>query len=87
MISIDINYWIFRSRIGAFLRGEERQRFVSGNGSLSANRTTDEWKITLSASGFYGLDHFEFQDGSTFTSISRFYGVSAFGYMEVTLFN
>ncbi len=78
MISIDINYWSFRIRIGAFLRGEERQRFVSGNGSLSANRTTEEWKITLSAFGFYGVDHFEFQDGSTFTSISRNYGTNAF---------
>lgn len=72
------NYWIFRIRIGAFLRGEERQRFVSGNGSLSANRTTEEWKITLSAFGFYGEDHFEFEDGSTFTSVSRNYGANVF---------
>ncbi len=72
------NYWIFRVRIGAFLNGEQRQRFIAGNGSLSANRTTEDWKITLSAFGFYGEDHFEFDDGSTFTAISRTYGADAF---------
>ncbi len=72
------NYWIFRIRVGAFLNGEQRQRFISGNGSLSANRTTEDWKISLSGSGFYGEDHFEFEDGSTFTSIRRSYRASAF---------
>lgn len=72
------NYWIFRIRIGAFLNGEARQRFVSANGSISANRTTEDWKITLEAFGFYGEDHFEFEDSSTFTAISRTYGVDAF---------
>ncbi len=72
------NYWIFRIRVGAFLNGEERQSFLSGNGSLSANRTTEDWKTTLSAFAFYGEDHFEFEDGSTFTSISRTYGTDAF---------
>jgi hypothetical protein len=72
------NFWIFRIRAGGNLGGEERQRFFATNGSLSANRTTEEWKIRLAASGWYSEDHFEFSDGSETTSISRNYSTHFF---------
>lgn len=72
------NFWIFRVRAGGDIGGEERQRYFATNSSLSANRTTEEWKIRLSASGWYSEDHFEFSDGSETTSISRSYSTSAF---------
>ncbi|MGD8699849.1 MAG: hypothetical protein PVJ43_11190 [Gemmatimonadales bacterium] len=71
------NFWIFRIRLGGDLGGEERQRGFSGNGSLSANRTTEEWKIRLGVSGWYESDDFELSDGEELTSIARNYGGGA----------
>ncbi len=72
------NFWIFRIGLGGAIANEKRQRFISGDGSLSANRTTEDWKIDLWANGSYGEDHFEFEDGSTLTSISRKFGTGMF---------
>jgi hypothetical protein len=72
------NFWIFRIRVGGDLGGEEKQSFFSGNGSLSANRTTEEWKIRLFASGWYSEDHFTLSDSSELTSITRNYGGGGF---------
>jgi hypothetical protein len=72
------NYWIFRVRVGGNLGGEQQQRDFSGNLSLSANRTTEEWKIRLFASGRYSQDNFELSDGSELVSISRNYGTGGF---------
>jgi hypothetical protein len=68
------NYWIFRIRVGGNLRAEERQSNFSGNMSLSANRTTEDWKIRTGVSGYYEEDDFEFSDGSKLVSIFRDYG-------------
>ncbi len=72
------DFWIFRIRVGGNLGGEERQSSFSANWGLSANRTTEAWKIRLSASGWYSEDQFELSDGSELTSISRNYGGAAF---------
>jgi hypothetical protein len=72
------NFWILRIRVGGRISGEERQRFSSGNGALSANRTTEDWKIDLWADGSYSKDEFEFDDGSTLTSTARNMSTGAF---------
>ncbi len=72
------NFWIFRVRVGGDISGEQRQKFFATNGSLSANRTTEEWKIRLFVNGWYSEDKFEFSDGSKLTSISRNYGGGGF---------
>jgi hypothetical protein len=72
------NFWIFRIRVGGNLGGEERQDYFSTNGSFSANRTTEDWKIRLSANGWYSEDNFEFSDGSETKSVSRSYSSRAF---------
>ncbi len=72
------NFWIFRVRAGGNVGGEERQGFFATNGSFSANRTTEEWKIRLHANGWYSEDNFEFSDGSETTSIFRSYSTGAF---------
>ncbi len=64
------NFWVFRTRLGGGLNGEERQRSYRINGSLSANRTTEDFKITLSANGSYNNDKFELSDGTEFESTS-----------------
>jgi hypothetical protein len=43
------NFWVFRVRLNGSAAGESEQRFVAGNGSVSANRTTDRFKLSLSA--------------------------------------
>lgn len=72
------NFWIMRIRVGGGINGEERQSSFSGNASVAANRTTEEWKISLSVYGWYSEDHFEFSDGTDVTSISRNYGGEVF---------
>ncbi len=65
------NFWIFRVRVGGDVSGERRQRFFASNMSLSANRTTEQWKIRLFANGWYSEDEFEFDDGSSLRSHAR----------------
>ncbi len=64
------NFWVFRTRFNMFLHAEEREDTKSFNGSFSANRTTDMWKIRVGVSGRYREDTFELTDG-TFTNIIR----------------
>ena len=64
-------FWVFRGTGEADLSGEESQRFLLASGSLSANRTTDTWKIRMGARGTYDRDEFELDDGNTFTNQTR----------------
>jgi hypothetical protein len=72
------DYWIYRIKVGGDLSGEERQRSLSSEVSLSANRTTENWKIRLFLTGWYNEDEFEFADGSKLTSIERDHSVGTF---------
>ncbi len=72
------NFWIFRIRVGGNLGGEQRQRDFGGSASLSANRTTEDWKINVSLFGWYSEDRFELADSSELTSVAREYDASAF---------
>jgi hypothetical protein len=58
------------------VEGESTQNSLSFDGSLSANRITEDLKLEFSAFGRYGEDRFEFEDDDTgeiekFTSITR----------------
>jgi hypothetical protein len=46
------------------------------NGSVSASRTTEMWKTSLTSHGNYGQSRFILGDGSKFNSYSHSYGVS-----------
>lgn len=65
------DFWVLRIQAGGSVSGEERERSASANGGLTANRTTDAWKIDLWATGSYGRDRFTFDDGTDFVSTSR----------------
>lgn len=69
------NYWVFRIGGGGNLNGEESSRSRSFRSSLSANRTTDAWRITFNASGNYRDNKFTFDDENgvkqTIVSVSR----------------
>lgn len=72
------NSWIFRVRVGGNLGGEQRQSDFGGSASLSANRTTEDWKTSLSLFGWYSEERFELADSSELTSVAREYDASAF---------
>ena len=71
------NFWTFSISGNGFLQGESRQSFTNMSGNLSANRTTEEWKIRLGASNSYSQSEFEIDSTTTFTNIQRNSSASA----------
>jgi hypothetical protein len=63
------NFWTFRTNVRGFFNGESRFTSRSLNGSISANRITEDWKIQLSANANESKRTFEVD--STRTVISR----------------
>ncbi len=71
------NLWVFRTNIGGSMDGERSNKSRSIRGSASANRTTDDWRLSFSVSGNYRSSTFELSETETFTSISRNVDASA----------
>jgi hypothetical protein len=72
------NFWTFSISGNGFMDGESRQSFQEMWGDLSANRTTDAWKIRFNMNTSYGQSKFTFEDDTgtgpyteTFTAIRR----------------
>ena len=65
------NLWVFRTSIGGDMSGERSNKSRSLRGSASANRTTDDWRMSFAASGNYRSSTFELSETETFQSISR----------------
>jgi hypothetical protein len=78
------NLWVFRTSIGGSFNGERSTKSRSFRGSASANRTTDAWKLSFSASGYYSSNEYELSDTETFTSISRNSDASALAVKSLT---
>lgn len=70
------NYWVFSTRASGNFSGESSQSFANINGSISANRTTEAWKINTGVNGSYDESSFTFSEGEKFKSYSRSYGAS-----------
>ncbi len=68
------NRWVFDVDLGGGYSSEARVTSGSFNGGLSANRTTEEWKIDLGVGGRYSQRRFEVGDGEEFLSIQRDFG-------------
>jgi hypothetical protein len=68
------NLWVYRISANGYGSGEQSDNFVSLNGSLSANRTTEMWKAVVGANANYGQSRFILSDGSKFNSYSHSYG-------------
>jgi Protein of unknown function, DUF481 len=65
------NFWFFRVGLNGNFEGEESQSERSIEGSLSANRTTDNWKMIFGIEGDYSTQTFTLDDGEIFTSVAR----------------
>ena len=75
------NFWVFRIGASGDVNGEEQQSGRSIRGSLSANRTTDAWRVSIKGEGRYSDNTFllEDEDGGReeFLSVSRDMELSA----------
>lgn len=65
------NLWVFRTGLGGSINGEESSSGRSIRGEVSANRTTDAWKLSMRVNGSYRESRFDLPDGERFTSVSR----------------
>lgn len=57
------DFWIFRVGASTELNGEERQTSRRIRVNLSANRTTDRWKFSISSTGDFNDNRFTLSDG------------------------
>jgi hypothetical protein len=69
------NFWVFEASINGFFEGQSSTRSRFLDGSLSASRTTEEWKHNFFVSGHGSRETFEFSDSTeadgTGTLVSR----------------
>jgi hypothetical protein len=65
------NFWVFSIGASGNLEGQESGNENRVRASLSANRTTDAWKLNFNAFGNYGQEEFVLEEGDIYTSISR----------------
>jgi hypothetical protein len=59
------NFWVFRTSLGGNIDGEESRRTRSVNGSVSARRITEEWKLDFSVNGNYDEAIIELSSGES----------------------
>jgi len=71
------NYWAFGTTLNGSLSKERSFRYISLNGSLAANRTTEAWKINALLQAGYSENRVEVSETETVTTVSRDYGVDA----------
>lgn len=64
------NYWVFRLNMNGNLNGEELSSYKSYRFNSSANRTTENWKIGLSANRSENRNSYDLGDGEIFKSRS-----------------
>ena len=67
------NFWVFRIGGDGGLEGEQAtsQRSLAAN--FGANRTTAGWKVNINGFANYRQQHFELEEGETYTAIRRAY--------------
>ncbi|HVS13752.1 MAG TPA: hypothetical protein VMV46_07500 [Thermoanaerobaculia bacterium] len=73
------NFWIFRARANGSFSGEDQRDEQYLDGSFTAGRTTERWRIGTGISASYRERDFEFDDGSTFNDTTRSSGASGVG--------
>ena len=53
------NYWVFRTRFNGNFNGQKSTKFKFLNGGISANRITEDWKITFGVNYGYNESKFD----------------------------
>jgi hypothetical protein len=70
------NYWVFNIGARGFFNGESQQGQRSINGNVSANRTTEQFKVRLSLSANNNHSRYELDSVTTYISDSHSYYAS-----------
>jgi hypothetical protein len=81
------NFWTFRVAMNGNSSGESQQGFDYLSGSITANRTTENWKINLNTNGNYNESRFEYTIDDELRktkSIRRNYGANALIVKSIT---
>jgi hypothetical protein len=73
------NYWVFSLGGNGSYRGEESSNNLQARWNLSANRTTEIWKVRVAAFGRYQERNFNLDDGRTVTSTTESGSLWLFG--------
>jgi len=60
------NFWVFSLGANARARGESQSKSSSWSASVSARRTTEQWKANFGFSGSANRDSYSFEDGSVY---------------------
>lgn len=68
------DFWVFRIGANGFLRGESTFNSSDYSGSVSANRTTEAWKINLSGRWSENRQHFDLGDGEEVDAVRSDWG-------------
>jgi hypothetical protein len=71
------NFWVFRAEAQTNLEGESHQNSTDLDGGFSANRNTDDLKLSLELDGSYEKNSFEVDSTETITSTQKEYGAEA----------
>ena len=70
------NLWVYRINSNGFFSGESQAKSSNLSGSLTASRTTEQWKISLGANVSYRQSSYTFADSSTSVFIQRSSGAN-----------
>ena len=65
------NFWVFRISGNGAIEGQESENEKQFETSLSADRTTDAWKMSFSASGEFSREEFVLDEGERFSADAR----------------
>ncbi len=71
------DYWVFKGNVRMYLNGEQSTSYTSVNGSVSANRVTEDLKLNIAISGNYNQSDYDYEDYA-YTDISRSGSASVF---------
>jgi hypothetical protein len=71
------DYWFFRVSMSMNFQGETSNIYRYLYGSVSANRTTETWKLNFSGSASHNESQYTFTSGDKYTSVRRTYSSSA----------
>jgi hypothetical protein len=69
-------HWTFSTTLNGFFEGEEGFSGTSINLSLSANHTTEQWKINTSVQTRYSENKFALEDERSVTDVQRNYALN-----------
>jgi len=78
------DYWVFRINTRADLSGQDRRKTRNLNGSVTANRVTDDLKLELSVSGSFNETENQLSSGDWFTSDRKSWGAEGIAIASLT---